>query len=264
MAEELTFRNGAAAGYDRAFAHVTTHFVPFLLRAARLAPGMRVLDIAAGTGLAAEAALGVVGSTGHVTAADLSPAMVEKARHRLGEAKNASAVVEDGQALSFAEGSFDAVVCSLGLMFFPDPLRGLTEFHRVVRPGGRAAVSVNTVPERSYHTRINLAVARYVPSLGEAAARVFSLGDELRLRSLFETARFQDVEITTKSHRFTMPSFDAYFNPIEQGGGAAGQAFISLPVEARRAVREEVRRDLGDSGGPIEVQVEYRLGSGRR
>ena len=81
------------------------------------------------------------------TAADLSPAMVERARRRLGHAKNASVVAEDGQALSFSDESFDAVVCSLGLMFFPDPRRGLAEFHRVLRPGGRAAVSVNTVPE---------------------------------------------------------------------------------------------------------------------
>ena len=73
MAEELTYRNEAAAGYDRAFARVTTHFVPFLLRAAHVAPGMRVLDVATGTGLAAEAALQVVGATGHVTAADLCP-----------------------------------------------------------------------------------------------------------------------------------------------------------------------------------------------
>ena len=57
MAEELTYKNEAAAGYDRAFAHITTYFVPFLLRGAHLAPGMRVLDIASGTGLAAEAAL---------------------------------------------------------------------------------------------------------------------------------------------------------------------------------------------------------------
>jgi ubiquinone/menaquinone biosynthesis C-methylase UbiE len=128
MAEELTYKNEAAAGYDRAFAPITTHFVPFLLSAAHIAPGMRVLDIAAGTGLAAEAALGVVGPTGHITAADLSPAMVEKARVRFANAKNVSVAVEDGQALSFPDGSFDAVVCSLGLMFFPDPLRGLTEF----------------------------------------------------------------------------------------------------------------------------------------
>ena len=46
MAEELTYKNEAAAGYDRAFAWVSTHFVPFLLRAAHIAPGMRVLCIA--------------------------------------------------------------------------------------------------------------------------------------------------------------------------------------------------------------------------
>src|SRR6185437_16671358 len=98
----------------------------------------------------AEAVLGVVGPAGHVTAADLSAAMVDKARTRLKTAKNASVAVEDGQALSFSKGSFDAVICSLGLMFFPDPARGLAEFRRVLHPTGRAAVSVSTLPERSY------------------------------------------------------------------------------------------------------------------
>src|ERR1041384_4425093 len=78
LAEELTYKDEAAAGYDRAFARVTTHFIPFLLRAANVGSGMRVLDIAAGTGLASDASLRIVGPSGHVTAADLSPAMVEK------------------------------------------------------------------------------------------------------------------------------------------------------------------------------------------
>lgn len=263
MAEELTYRSEAAAGYDRAFAHVSAHFVPLLLRAARVAPNMRVLDIATGTGLAAAAALVTVGPAGHVTAADLSPAMVEKARGRLGNAPNVAVAVEDGQALSFPDGSFDAVICSLGLMFFPDPARGLAEFRRVLRPGGRAAVSVNTVPERSFNTRINVAIARYVPSLAEATVRVFSLGDGARLRSLFEAADIRDVEVATESHRFAMPSFDAYFEPYEQGAGSPGQAFVALPEEIRRAVREEVRRDLGDAGGPIEVEAEIRFATGR-
>jgi ubiquinone/menaquinone biosynthesis C-methylase UbiE len=264
MAEELSFRDEAAAGYDRGFARVTMHFIPFLLRAAHVTTGMRVLDIAAGTGLASEVALNTVGPSGYVIAADLSPAMVEKARARLAEAKNALVAVEDGQALSFLDESFDAVVCSLGLMFFPDPLRGLAEFHRVLRFGGHAAVSVATVPERSFNMRINVAIARHVPLLAEATTRLFSLGDEKNLRSLFDASGFRDVEIATETHRFVLPSFDAYFEPFEQGAGAPGQAFISLPEEIRRAVREEVRRDLGDAGGPTEIEVEYRFGSGRR
>jgi hypothetical protein len=58
MAEELTYKNEAAAGYDRAFARVTTHFVPFLLRAAHVAPGMRVLDLV-GRGSKAAVQLGM-------------------------------------------------------------------------------------------------------------------------------------------------------------------------------------------------------------
>jgi ubiquinone/menaquinone biosynthesis C-methylase UbiE len=264
MNDDLSYRNDAATGYDRAFAQVTTWFAPRLLGAARIKPGMRVLDIATGTGLVAEAALDVIGPAGRIVAADVSPAMVEQTRVRLGRSGSASVAVEDGQSLSFPDESFDAVVCSLGLMFFPDPQRGLAEFYRVLRAGGRAAVSVNTVPERSYNTRIHRAIARYVPSLAEAAARVFSLGDEMKLRSMFDAANFRDVEITTQTRVFTLPSFDAYFEPVEQGGGSPGQAFVSLPEATRRAVREDLLRDVGGGGGPIEIEVEYRFASGRR
>lgn len=197
---ELAYKGEAASVYDRAFAHVSTHFLPFLLRAARLVPGQRVLDAAAGTGIAAQAALAVVGPGGHVTAADISLAMVNRARQRLAGSPNASVVVEDGQSLSFANASFDAVLCSLGLMFFPDPERGLSEFHRVLCPGGCAAVSVNTTPQRSYNGRINVSIARRVPALAEATARTFSLGDERHLRSLFERTGFRNVETTTEAH----------------------------------------------------------------
>jgi ubiquinone/menaquinone biosynthesis C-methylase UbiE len=198
--EELVFERQAAAEYDRAFAHVTRYFMPFVLRAARIARGMRVLDIAAGTGLSAEAALSAVGPTGHVTAADVSPAMAEKARERLGESRNASVLVEDAQALSFSDEIFDAVVCNLGLMFFLEPARGLSEFRRVLRPGRRAAVSVNTVPERSYNHQINVILTRYVPGLAEAVTRTFSLGEASRLEELFRECGFSQIEIRTVKH----------------------------------------------------------------
>ena len=190
MAEKLTFRDEAAALYDEAFAHVTAYFMPFLLRAAGVAPGMRVLDIATGTGLSAEAALGAVGPAGHVTAADVSPAMIAKARERLAHVPNVSISVEDGQALPFPDESFDAVLCNLGLMFFPDPVRGLIEFRRVLRRGGRVAVSVNTVVERSYNHQINLMIARYVPGLAESVARTFALAEASKLRQFFDEAGF--------------------------------------------------------------------------
>jgi hypothetical protein len=72
------------------------------------------------------------------------------------------------------------------------------------------------------------------------------------------------VESTTEAHRFVLPSFEAYFEPFEQGGASSGQAYVALPEAERWAVREEVRRNLRDTGGPIEIEVEERFASGRR
>ena len=65
-------------------------------------------------------------------------------------------------------------------------------------------------------------------------------------------------------HTFVLPSFDAYYGAFERGGASTGQALAALPDEIRRAVRDEVRRDLGDAGGPIEIEAEYRIAGGRR
>jgi ubiquinone/menaquinone biosynthesis C-methylase UbiE len=254
----------AAGGYERAYAEVSAYFVPYLLRAAHLSPGQRVLDIATGTGRAAEAALAAVGSTGHVTAADISTSMVEQAKKRIGtSAANLLFAVEDGQALSFADGSFDAVLCSLGLMFFPQPDIGLREFYRVLRPGGRVALSVSSVPERSFNLRISVIMGKHVPELAPVASRIFALGDEAHLSMLLRKAGFEDVVITRESHVFTLPSFDEYFSPYEQGAGGVGQTFVKLPEDIRRAVRKDVRRHVGDTGGPLHIEQEVKFASAR-
>lgn len=264
MAKELAYHDEAAAEYDRAFAHVSSHFLPFLLGAASVAAGMKVLDIATGTGLAAAECLRAVGPTGHVVAADLSESMVEQARQRLGTAQNITFGVENGQSLSFADSSFDALVCSLGLMFFPDPSRGLSEFLRVLRPGGRASASVLTVPERSYNGRINAVIAKHLPAISEATARTFALGDAARLQKLLESTGFKNIEITRHAHRFRLPSFDAYFGPFERGGASTGQAYLTLSEAVRDSIRKEVQRSLGDTGGPVDIEVEFQFASGER
>ena len=130
------FGAASAGGYDRGFGHVSREFIPALLRAARLAPGQRVLDVATGTGIAAQASVEAIGPSGHVVATDLFPAMLEKARERLGHLPNVSFAIADGQALTLPDESFDAVLCAMGLMLFPDPARGLAEFRRVLQLGG--------------------------------------------------------------------------------------------------------------------------------
>jgi hypothetical protein len=123
---------------------------------------------------------------------------------------------------------------------------------------------VNTVVERSYNHQINAIIARHVPSLAEAVTRTFALGETSRLRSLFSEAGFGGIETNIVRHTFVLPSFDAYYGPFERGGASTGQALAALSEEIRRAVREEVRRDLADTGGPVEAEAEYRIASARR
>ena len=142
MDERLHFPATAAAGYDDHVGQYTGKLVPRLLEIARLRPGQTVLEVATGTGIAAFAAADVVGKSGGIVATDISPHMLDRARERLASFQNSSFSVEDGQALSFPDQSFDAVICNMGLMYFPDPGKGVKEFHRVLRKDGRATVSV--------------------------------------------------------------------------------------------------------------------------
>jgi SAM-dependent methyltransferase len=160
---EFQFRQEAASTYDRnTGALLSRQLVPWVIRAARIGAGHRVLDIATGTGLIAEAAAALVGPTGHVVAADLSPAMIEQARGRLGALPNVSLEVQNAQSLPYPDESFDAVTCGLGMMFFPDPAGALAEFRRVLRTDCHVAVSVNPDASRTLVLRVLVAIRRRV------------------------------------------------------------------------------------------------------
>jgi SAM-dependent methyltransferase len=111
-----------------------------LVVAAALAPGERVLDLACGTGCVTALVAAAVGAQGSVLGVDLSQRMVDAAQRAA--LPNTVFARMDAQLLALPDASFDVVLCSLGLMYLPDPAQALREACRVLRPGGRLVLSV--------------------------------------------------------------------------------------------------------------------------
>jgi ubiquinone/menaquinone biosynthesis C-methylase UbiE len=253
-----------ADAYEQYIGRWSRLFVPAVLAAAEVAPGFRVLDVASGPGEASWAALAAVGGAGLVVGADVSRAMIQAACARLA-GTSFRPVVADGQALAFKDASFDAVVCQLGLQFFPDPACGLAELRRVLRARRRVAVSVLSTPDRAPVWGVLADVlGRHLPDRRAVLHLSFALADARRLEDLLRTAGFGEVRVTRESRRGSVASFDEYWAPIEAGTGQMPQAYLSLPEPSRRAVRAEVEARLSEfvSDGQLMLGIEILIGSG--
>jgi ubiquinone/menaquinone biosynthesis C-methylase UbiE len=256
---------GGAKGYDEMFAHVTQTFIPALLDAARIAAGQSILDVATGTGAAARAARDRAGPGAEVIAGDISATMLDVAQ-RNPESAGITFERFDGHKLPYPDARFDRVICQLGLAFFDDPGHGLAEFRRVLKPNGRAAVIVNSSPERSLFTRIGTVIGQHVPERAEQLNRYASIRTVERLRDLFTGAVFRDVEVGAEIRSFSFASFDDYFAGTAAGAGISGQEYVKLPLETRKAVREAMRLSFPDSGSrrPFVIDTEVLVGAGNK
>jgi ubiquinone/menaquinone biosynthesis C-methylase UbiE len=232
------------AAYDQFVGRWSRLFVPAVLAAAEVRSGDRVLDVSTGTGEAALAIIPMIGTSGLLVGVDIAPAMLEGARGRLSDPAFLP-VAADGQALPFAEGRFDAVVCQLGLQFFPDPGVGLTEFRRVLRDNGRAAVCVISTPDRAPMWGILADVlGRRFPDQRSIVQLSFSLSNASRLEGLFANAGFSDIRVVRQTREGSFDNFEEYWKPIAAGTGSIPQIYLALPEPERSAVREEVRTRL--------------------
>jgi ubiquinone/menaquinone biosynthesis C-methylase UbiE len=253
------------SAYDRYIGRWSRLFVPAVLAAAEVTASHRILDLATGPGEAASMALDRVGPSGLVVGADISVAMLDAANTRFAD-RRFQAVATDGQALPFADGTFDSVICQLGLMFFPDPARGLEKFRRVLQPRRRAAVCVISARERAPMWGVLAeALSQCLPDQREVFHLSFALADTDHLERLLAIAGFREISVTQETRGGSFESFEDYWAPIEEAAGSLPQAYCALPESSRRAVREEVHARLAafESGGRLAMAVEMLIGSGR-
>ncbi len=196
----------AAEIYDAFFVPALFgQWAPRICDAAGIGPGQQVLDVACGTGSATREASGRVGPAGAVTGIDRNPDMLRVAR-----ARGDGITWVDGmaEALPFADGSFDRVLCQFGLMFFEDRSGALGEMVRVLRPGGRAVVAVWDAVDTSpgYAAMIALLDRMFGKAAADALRAPFVLADRTRLGEVLRGAGWENAAVSVHGGIARFPS----------------------------------------------------------
>lgn len=211
--------------------------------------GMRVLDVACGTGVLAIEAKRRVGSHGAVAAVDINPGMLSVARDKGTRVDWREAAAE---SLPFDAGSFDAVLSQFGLMFFSDRSRALSEMWRVCRPGGRvvAAVWASLDQTPGYFRVVGLLRRLFGDATAKLLEAPYALGDGIELRRLFTSARVAPVSIELVAGEAWFPSVRSWMHTDVRGWTLEGEIdepqFELLVSEAERELG-----DLADDDGAV-------------
>ena len=192
--------------YEAVFEPFTLQFAQAAMAALDLAPGRSVLDVGAGSG---GAALAMAERGLQVTAIDAAPHMVARILARAAERRlSVDARTMDGQALQFADASFDAALSVLGVILFPDAVRGLAEMRRVVRSGGPISLVTWTQPQNyQLAAELRSAIQAVWPDQPSAPLPAqLRYREEDDFRSLFEAAGLHQPAIWRVSARLEAPS----------------------------------------------------------
>ncbi|SEO80013.1 Ubiquinone/menaquinone biosynthesis C-methylase UbiE [Rhodospirillales bacterium URHD0017] len=246
------FAGALAEFYDR-------HLVPLLFapytavvaeRAKRLG-ARRVLETAAGTGIATEALARALSSDVAITATDLNQAMIERGKARPGMAR-VHWQQADAMKLPFADGAFDLVVCQFGVMFFPDKRASFGECFRVLASGGTYLFVLWDAYDRMADNPLWIAAWTVGALLKRDPHSLLSPGyfDEPVIRADLAAAGFRDVTVD----RVTRPA---------RAPSAADAAMITVQGSLLRAAIEAADPSrLGEATKAVETAMATRFGTG--
>jgi SAM-dependent methyltransferase len=256
--------NAASEAYESAVGPLTIQSVGDTLDAAGVIHGWKVLDVCTGHGVLALAA---TKRGAKVYAIDFAEAMVAAARRN---APMAECRQGDAQQLPYSDDTFDAVVCGFGIIHLPEPNRALAEIRRVLRPGGRVAVSVWERPSPKNGFGLVMGAIKAHGRLDVSLPHgpdFFQFGDHESLKAALEETGFVDVRTRAVPLTLALDSESAFMEGVLKGTVRAKALLLAQEEAALATIRTAVSQAVATlfrSEGGFRVPMPAIVGSGAK
>jgi ubiquinone/menaquinone biosynthesis C-methylase UbiE len=261
-----SFPSSVPENYERFFVPAIGSPVAHdLLTHVELQAGDRVLDVGCGTGVVTRLAAERVGPSGSVVGLDVNPAMLEVAA----SATPTEAAIEwraaSAEAIPFADGSFDAVLCGLSLQFVKDREEALCEMSRVLVPGGRLALNVPGPIDPIFGALSDALGEHIAPEAGHFVRAVFSLHDESEIERLLGDAGFRDVAVDAYTRDLSLPAGTAFLWQYVNSTPLA-RFVANADDRTRTALEQDVLAEWSnhEGAGALEYQQRIVVATGTR